>query len=128
MALRDHSRFELKTKLERRFESSLVEFVLTEAAKKGLLLNEDKVAENLIMSLTRKFKSHRYIEAELERRRLPSLPRPEAGEDLEKIRRLVARKFGVKRLSLEDKAKAYRFLKYRGFEDHAIKQVLNEKR
>lgn len=31
-------------------------------------------------------------------------------------------------LSLEDQAKAYRFLKYRGFNERAIQQVLNEKR
>jgi SOS response regulatory protein OraA/RecX len=130
LALRDHSRFELKTKLERRFDPELVERLLAEAEERGWLLPEDQVAERLTRALVRKHKSARYIEAQLRKRRLPLLPRTAEAADaeIETIRHLVIRKFGTESLSFEDKAKAYRFLKYRGFQDRAIRQVLNEKR
>lgn len=128
LSVRDHSRFELQTKLERRFESDVVEEVLDHAAKKRLLLKEEDVADNLVAALARKYKSERFIRTELEKRRLPVPQLPPAEQDLEKMRILLKRRFGVQPLSLEEQAKAYRFLKYRGFEEQAIKQVLDEKR
>jgi regulatory protein len=128
LSVRDHSRFELQTKLERRFEASTVAEVLTYAARKRWLLKEQTVAENLVEQLVRKHKSQRFIENELEKRHLPVPVLPAAEQDLLNARLLLQRKFGVQPLSLEDQAKAYRFLKYRGFDERAIQQVLNEKR
>lgn len=128
LSVRDHSRFELQTKLERRFDPAVVEEVLTHAARKRLLLNEKSVAENLVEQLVRKHKSRRFIETELEKRRLPTPEFTAAETELANMRLLLKRKFGVQPLSLEDQAKAYRFLKYRGFDESAIQQVINEKR
>lgn len=128
LSVRDHSRFELQTKLERRFEPAVVEDVLAFAAKKRLLLNEKNVAENLVDQLVRKHKSTRFIETELEKRRLPRPEITAEETELANMRLLLKRKFGLQPLSLEDQAKAYRFLKYRGFEESAIQQVIHEKR
>lgn len=127
LALRDHSLHELRTKLERNFERELVDKVLEEADANGWLTPEEQIAERLAAALGRRNKSHRYIEAQLRKRKLP-VPLAEADDEIERIRHLVERKFGTDSLSFEDKAKAYRFLKYRGFGDRAIRQVLNEKR
>lgn len=123
LALRDHSRYELKTKLLRRFDAELVDRLMHEAEANGWLVAEDQIAERLVLALERRNKSRRYIEAQLMKRRLP-VPRAEEENEIEIIRKLVERKFGVDKLSFEDKAKAYRFLKYRGFKDRAIRQVL----
>jgi regulatory protein len=128
LSVRDHSRFELQTKLERRFDPSTVAEVLAHAARKRLLLKEQTVAENLVEQLARKYKSRRFIENELEKRRLPLPALPASEQDVLSARLLLRRKFGVQPLSLEEQAKAYRFLKYRGFDESAIQQVLNEKR
>lgn len=128
LSVRDHSRFELQTKLERRFEPAVVEEVLAFAEKKRLLLNEQSVAENLVEQLVRKHKSRRFIETELEKRRLPRPQFTAEETELANMRLLLKRKFGLQPLSLEDQAKAYRFLKYRGFEESAIQQVIHEKR
>ncbi len=126
LALRDHSRHELKTKLLRRFDPELVDKLMQEAEDNGWLLAEDVIAERLVLALERRNKSRRYIEAQLMKRRLP-VPKAEEENEIEIVRKLVERKFGIEKLSFEEKAKAYRFLKYRGFKDRAIRQVLNEK-
>lgn len=103
---------------------------MAEAEVNGWLIPEDQVAERLALSLAKRHKSQAYIEGQLRKRGLP-LPSSEAEREIENnetesIRHLVKRKFGLN-LSLEQKAKAYRFLKYRGFKDSSIEQVLNEK-
>lgn len=128
LALRDHSLYELKTKLGRRFSPELIERLLQEAQENGWLQPEEQIAERLALALARRHKSRRYIEGQLRKRGLP-IPAPTGLEDeYESVRHLVQRKFGTDELSFEDKAKAYRFLRYRGFKDSVIRQVLNEKR
>jgi SOS response regulatory protein OraA/RecX len=112
--------------LSRRFDAELVERLLTEADENGWLAPEEQIAERLVLALQRRQKSGRYIEAQLMKRRLPKVKREEETEE-EIIRGLVERKFGIEKLSFEEKAKAYRFLKYRGFADRMIRKVLNEK-
>jgi SOS response regulatory protein OraA/RecX len=127
LALRDHSRHELQQKLRRAFSDEIVTRVLEEAEGHGWLAAEEVIAERAARALGTKCKSRRYIEGALRKRRLPVPPRDDKAE-LEKIRALLQRKFGsATELSLDDKAKAVRFLKYRGFEDRSIRQVLNEK-
>lgn len=127
LALRDHSRYELQQKLSRVFSPEIVAKVLDEADGNGWLAPEEVIAERAARALARKHKSQRYIEGALRKRKLPVPPRDDDAE-LEKIRELVERKFGTATgLSFTDKAKAFRFLKYRGFDDRNIRQVLNEK-
>lgn len=123
LALRDHSRRELELKLARRFEEAVVMRVLNEAEKHGWLLSEERTAESATRSLQRKHKSARYIQAHLRKRGLPT-PTKDLAAELESARALVERRFGDGRLSLEEKAKAQRFLQYRGFDLQIIRQVL----
>lgn len=127
LALRDHSRYELQQKLSRFFSEEIVARVLNEAESHGWIAPEEVIAERAAKALSRKCKSQRYIEGALRKRRLPIPPRDTENE-IDKIRQLVERKFGpAAELSFEEKAKAFRFLKYRGFDDRSIRQVLNEK-
>ena len=125
LTVRDHSKYELQEKLERRFATTLVQELLNEAEQRGWLGSERDVAARLVLSLEHRKKSNRFIERELRKRQLP-VPSLDADKELDTMRMLVTRKFGIEKLSYEDKAKAYRFLRYRGFPDPAIEQVLNE--
>ncbi|MGE0527770.1 MAG: regulatory protein RecX [Bdellovibrionales bacterium] len=137
LALRDHSRFELRTKLLRRFPPEVVDRVLAEADENGWLPSEEIMAKRAVESYERKLKSRRYIEGQLRKRGLPvpdattaSEFEPEVEEEsveVQKARALVERKFGAHKLSFEERAKAFRYLKYRGFEDRWIRQVLSGK-
>lgn len=125
LALRDHSLYELKQKLSRRFDDVMIEHVLAEAEARNWLSSEEDVARRLCEQLSRRGKSRGYIVAQLRKRRLPEVEMK--GEDeLAKARELLVRKFGAEKLSYEDKAKAFRFLKYRGFEDRWIRKALND--
>jgi regulatory protein len=123
LAMRDHSQHELKTKLKRRFEEPLVEAVVAEAEARGWLIPEERIAENLVAALERRGKSFAYIQLQLRKRRLP-VPAMNSENEIEKARQLLVKKFGEEKLSYEDKAKAFRFLKYRGFPDSAIRKAM----
>lgn len=127
LAMRDHSETELRTKMRRRFESDVIERALDFAREREWLTAPEKLAAKASEELHRRKKSHRYIQNTLKKRGLPPTP-ADASAELEKIRRLLRSKFVVSAdLSYEEKAKAYRFLKYRGFQDALIRKVLNEK-
>lgn len=125
LALRDHSRFELRQKLSRRHEKDVIDQVMNEAEESGWLLPEAEVAEKAAAALGRKLKSRRYIEGSLRKKQLAPPPKEEGAEE-EKIRQLVEKKFGTEKMNFEERNKAYRFLRYRGFDDRAIRTVLNE--
>ncbi len=127
LALRDHSLHELKQKLSRRYDAEIIQQALGEAESRGWLCDEQAVAERLSGALARKNKSRRYIEAQLKKRRLPAVSL-ESDAELEKARELLVRKFGEEKLSFEDKAKAFRFLRNRGFDDRSIRQVLKDEK
>lgn len=124
---RDHSRHELQEKLARHFDSELIERVLDEALSRGWMPSEEALAIRAAALYRRALKSHRYIEAQLVKRGLP-VPPPDEESELVAIRNLIERKFGpVAELERDQHNQVYRYLKYRGFEDHGIRQVLNEK-
>jgi regulatory protein len=126
LALRDHSRFELKQKLLKSFDPELVEHVVAEASDAGWLASEEEIAARAALTYARQNKSRSYIEAQLRKRHLP-LPPLSAEEELDKIRALVERRFGLIRdLSFEERQRVFRFLKYRGFEDRSIRQVMHD--
>jgi SOS response regulatory protein OraA/RecX len=125
LALRDHSRHELQSKLRRRFAPELVEQVIAEAEERNLIAPPEQISERAALAWQRRLKSRRYIEAQLLKRRLPLPPRDDT-QELETVRALVERKFGpANDLSYEDKGKVYRYLKFRGFDDRSIGKVLN---
>lgn len=127
LAMRDHSLHELKTKLSRRFDAEIMSAALSEAEVRGWLSDEAAIAERLAGALARKNKSRRYIEAQLKKRRLPTI-HLDSDSELEKAKELLLRKFGEEKLTYEDKAKAFRFLRNRGFDDRSIRQVLKDEK
>lgn len=122
--MRDHSLYELRQKLSRRFEEDVVSAVLEEAEARRWLCSEEDVAKRLAEALARRGKSAGYIQAQLRKRHLPEVDL-NSEDELEKARSLLVKKFGAEKLSFEDRAKAYRFLKYRGFADQWIRKALN---
>lgn len=124
LAMRDHSLFELKQKLKRRYEEDLIAAVLEEAEARRWLMPEEEVAKRLSEALSRRGKSAGYIKAQLRKRRLPE-QELNSEDELEKARNLLVKKFGAEKLSYDDRAKAYRYLKYRGFADQWIRKALN---
>jgi len=128
LAMRDHSETELRTKMRRRFEPDIVEHALIQAKERDWLVAPEKLAQRVIEALGRRKKSHRYIQNALKKRGLPSTT-ADSEDEIEKIRHLLRSKFvGTQDLSYEEKTKAYRFLKYRGFQDALIRKVLNEQK
>ena len=127
LALRDHSRHELRAKLGRRFPSELVQKLLSDAEENGWLADEQLVAERAALALQRKLKSRRHIEGTLRKRGLP-VPPPDEAVELENARALVEKKLGrCTGLSFEERAKAYRYLQYRGFNPRVIRMVFDAK-
>ena len=127
LTLRDHSRDELEHKLRhRQFSPEVIARVLADAETQGLIASDEALATRQRELFDRRLKSRRFIEEQLRLKRLP-IPAPEADDvELAKIRELVARKFGEPAgLTFDDRARAVRFLKYRGFEDRLIHVVLN---
>lgn len=126
LAQRDHSERELRTKLSRRFEDEIIEDVLASAHEHGWLRPPEELASSATEAWNRSHKSHRYIQEQLRRKGLPATPMDEDVER-EKVLYHLQKKFGAKpRLSYEDRTKAYRFLKYRGFDDGIIYKVINQ--
>ncbi len=125
LTVRDHSRFELQQKLAKKFDLTLIEQVLAEAGANGLIAPEEEISERAERALRGRLKSRAYIEGQLRKRGLP-VPAGDPELEIATARALVEKKFGpATELSYDDKGKAYRFMKYRGFDDHTIRMVLN---
>ena len=125
LTLREHSRHELREKLARRFEPDLIERALAAADKNGWLPQESAIAAHAALVWQRKLKSRQYIEEQLRKRQLP-LPPADDEIEVTTVRTLVERKFGQpEKLSADERARALRFLTYRGFDERTIGMVLN---
>lgn len=127
---RNHSEKELREKLAKFFEAPLIDEVLDEAQQRNWLLPPEELAQSAAQNWGRSNKSARYIQEQLKKRGLPFVEVDE-DEELEKMRRLLEKKFRLASedavgLSYDDKVKAYRFLKYRGFSDSMIRKVIHE--
>lgn len=123
LAISDRSRAELRAKLALRYSAATIDQALAHAEAQGWLKSEEEIAQRAAEALARKYKSHRFIEERLRQRALPAPhldPEAEAG----KIRALVEKKFGSCTLAESEKEQAIRYLLYRGFDDLAIRMVL----
>lgn len=130
LARRNHSEKELREKMSRFFEPELIDRVIEEAWERHWLLPPEELAENAAKSWSRSNKSARYIREQLKKRGLPPVDVDE-DEELQKMRTLLEKKFRLSdpesaNLNYEDRVKAYRYLKYRGFADSLIRKVIHE--
>jgi SOS response regulatory protein OraA/RecX len=123
LTVRDHSRYELRTKLSRKYAPEIVERAVVGAEDRGWLGNEAELTERAVLAWRRKLKSEEYICSQLRKRGLP-LPQPDTHAELETARRLLLKKFGED-LDFETKAQAARYLQNRGFTDQIIRMALD---
>ena len=122
---RDHSRFELQSKLGGKFSSEIVERAMAEAAAKGWLQPEDEIAARAALVWQRKLKSRGYIESQLIKRGLP-VPPLDREHEMQIARKAVEKKFGpIEHLNDQSREQALVYLSHRGFEEHTIRTVLN---
>ncbi len=123
LAARDHSRYELTTKLSRAFTPEVIEQALAEADARNWLVDEWEMARRAAESLVRKNKSLTYIVGHIRKRKLPT----EAAADLDEVdsaAQLLIRKFKSGSRDQKTREKAIRFLMYRGFRGNTIQSAL----
>lgn len=128
LAMRDHSRHELRTKLAKYdFIEEDIEAALNHVEASGWLLPPQVLADKVAGYLHRKNKSHMYINRFLHSKKLPSVPR-DSDLEREKARSLLqgGRFSRLKKSSSDDRKQAAQFLKFRGFDSETIMRVLNE--
>jgi SOS response regulatory protein OraA/RecX len=124
---RDHSEKELRDKMKRRHTPEVIDQAIAEAKRRKWLKPPAELAEILTRQLAQKRRSHRYIAGYLRKHGLP-VTEKDAETEEDKCRRLLETKFRkTANFSFEEKTKAYRFLRYRGFDDATIRRVIYEK-
>jgi regulatory protein len=127
LAIRDHSRSELRLKLSRfEFSPDDIESALDQSETSGWLLPPQVLAEKVAEELHRKKKSHDYIAQYLQQKELPPLPR-DAERELEKALSALGGRFSpLSNPSSVDKKQIMVFLQNRGFDEDTIQRVVNE--
>lgn len=121
LAIRDHSRKELATKLEHKnYAREDIAIALDGLEAQGLLLSPEKMADKVAQNLHDKLKSHGYIEQYLESKGLPPVPR-DSERELEKAQKLLESQFSKLSKSTDADTKTIaQFLKNRGFDTQTI--------
>lgn len=128
LAIRDHSRKELQTKLEyKEYSREEIEAALDSMEQSGWLLSSEKQAEKVAEALHLKKKSHLYILQYLESKGLPPVPR-DSERELEKAQNLVESHFSKLSKSPDaDTKQIAQFLQNRGFDTTTILSVCKER-
>lgn len=127
LAMRDHSRSELRMKLSKHdFLSDDVEAAISHVESSGWLLPPQAMAEKAAAHLHRKKKSHYYILKYLQQKQLPPVPR-DSDIELQKALSLLEGRFSpLSKPSTLDKKQIMVFLRNRGFDHETIQRVINE--
>lgn len=125
LARRDHSEKELRQKLKDRYPDAIIDQAIAEAHQRRWIHPPEVLAEIVERQLHRRGKSQTYINSYLARKGLPSRPL-QRNMEVMKVRKLIESKWTREELSnFELKAKAFRWLRGRGFDSRAIQQALN---
>jgi regulatory protein len=130
LARREHSSYELSTKLERRFEGALISQEVQKLSNEGLQ-SDQRFAEAFIRSRVQKGHGPAKIRFDLSQRRVNGVNVDQIFQDLDvnwydQIEAVVLKKFGS--MCFDDKSqrdKAVRFLMSRGFVSSDIFAVLS---
>lgn len=126
LSYRAHSEYELKCKLIKNFDEQAILKALKLARQNKLLLSPEEIAQQLANELHRKKKGWLFIQATLKKKQLPLILKQEEKEE-EKCQWWLSKKFSkLQNPSKNIIQKIYRFLSYRGFEEHIIKKVVHE--
>ena len=128
LARREHSRNELERKLAPHAASSeILQGVLGELEGRKLLSNH-RFAEGRTRVLARKYGAAK-IRQDLKARGVDdeTIARLAPGDELERARAILARKYREPAATLEEKAKRSRFLQSRGFSYEIISKLLSSR-
>lgn len=128
LAMRDHSRRELLTKLKKHeYSEEEITQALNSVEDSGWLLSSEKLAEKVCESLHLKKKSHLYITQYLKAKGLPPMPR-DSEREYDKAQILLKSHFSkLSNSSGTDKKQIIRFLKNRGFDSETIAKICSHK-
>lgn len=123
---RDHSEKEIREKLKQRFDAQTISEVIEKLDSYGFLKEPEELARLWARALGAKGRGHRRISQELKKRGLPPIEFDDEDESA-RCREVFMKRFkSPSFLEMEDRAKAYRYLTYRGFNPDTIKRILNE--
>ncbi len=122
LSRRDHSELELRQKMSRFFDLSIIEQVIDWVKERKLLPSNDELSKQIIRRLEKKNKSFQYIVKYLKERGLPS-GHFDQEKEIQKAMTLLLTQ-GKSKLEREKKI---RFLVYRGFDRETIRRVIYEK-
>ncbi len=127
LALRDHSRSELRLKLSRsEFSPEDIEAALDHSEASGWLLPPQALSEKVAEELHRKKKSHDYIAHYLQQKELPPVAR-DTERELEKALSALGGRFSpLSNPSTVDKKQIMVFLQNRGFDEDTIQIVIQK--
>ena len=122
---REHSRLELERKLAPYAQSQQAVTELLDSLLSRKHLSDERFAEERARSLSRKFGPAK-IRQDLKARGIPDevLGRVSGGEELERAKAILARKYRAPATTREERAKRARFLQGRGFSYDTIKAVV----
>jgi regulatory protein len=126
LARREHSRAELARKLAPRAESPAALEQLLDALEARTQLSNERYAEARTHQLSRKYGAAR-IRADLKAKGVAAeiVERMGSGEELERARAILARKYRARASTREERARRMRFLQSRGFSHETIRKVLS---
>lgn len=126
LARREHSRAELAAKLAPHAGSQEALAALLDELERRGELSDARYAESRAGALARKYGAAR-IRQELRAKGVAEalIARVVAGDDLERARAILARKFRTPATTLVERARRARFLQGRGFSDDTIRRALS---
>lgn len=129
LARRDHSEKELKEKLQKKsFNEDSIEWVISQASAKGWLKSPKELTQQIFLELNKKNKGILYINNQLQKKGLPSIPIDEDVEHSKAIE-LLSHKFeNFPNLKEKDLEKACRHLQAKGFTEQTTLAVVYENR
>ena len=130
VAVRDHSQAELRQKLARHFELSIIDEAVTWAEQQSWFKAADNLKTDVAQKLNSRGQGITKVNAKLAAMGLDEV-KPNTVEEYEKARRAAYKKFGpdafAELTSAEVhqlKTKVVRFLSGRGFEEEIVNQIL----
>jgi len=125
LSYRDHSEYELMSKLIKKFEKDQVIQAITKAKKHKLLTDPKELSFRTVEGLNKKHKGWLFIKKILQKKQLPMIPKSEKKEE-EKCKWWLQKKFNSVDFSPNDIKKMYNYLSYRGFESSTIRKAVSD--
>jgi regulatory protein len=133
---RDHSKYELKQKLQRRsFENKVIETVIAECERLDYI-NDHRTAHLYILQLKRKCFGRRYIRMALKKKRLSgavaenllqeNYPEADERKNAGKLLEKKSETFESEKNLKKRREKMYRFLYSRGFSKDVISKLMRD--